>query len=164
MLHHFSISVNQPQRVAEVFGEILQGRVVPFPSHPGSYMVVSGDEFGTLIEFYPIGTVIIPQAKNGQCGFASAPQSSNYTPFHVAISVPIGLEEIERIAVREGWDAFHVNRHGLVELVEFWVENRLMIELLTPKMAETYLSLFKPDVIEAVLEGFIAQSAAPATV
>lgn len=164
MLHHFSISVNQPQHVAEVFGEILQGRVVPFPPHPGSYMVVAGDEFGTLIEFYPIETVIIPQAKNGQCGFASAPQSSNYTPFHVAISVPTSLEEIERIAVREGWDAFHVNRDGLVDLVEFWVENRLMIELLTPKMAETYLSLFKSDVIEAVLAGFIAQSAAPATV
>jgi hypothetical protein len=148
MLHHISIAVNQPQQVAEVMAEIFQGQAIPFPPHPGSYLVIAMDEFGTAIELYPIDTVIVPQM-----GFKTTPQpATGYTPFHAAISVPISLEQIERITDRTGWPIYVCNRDGLFDVIELWIENRLMVELLTPTMAEKYLQLFHPEQLEANLQ------------
>jgi hypothetical protein len=148
MLHHISIAVNHPQPVAEVLAQIFQGRAVPFPPHPGSYMVLALDEFGTAIELYPIDTVMVPQV-----GFQTTPQpATGYTPFHAAISVPISLEQIERIAEQAGWPIYVCDRDGLFNVIELWIENRLMVELLTPAMAAKYLQLFQPDQLEANLQ------------
>jgi hypothetical protein len=69
MLHHISIAVNNPHHVASVLAEIMQGDVIPFPPNPGSYVALAEDEFGTMIEFYPAGTALIPNAWEGQAGF-----------------------------------------------------------------------------------------------
>jgi hypothetical protein len=98
-----------------------------------------------MIELYPAGTELIPNAWSGQAGFQNNEQSSQYSCVHAAISVPISLEEIERIGTREGWRVFTANRDGLFDVVEFWIENRLMLELLTPAIAPKYLNVFSPQ-------------------
>ncbi len=145
MLHHISIAVNNPHHVASVLAEIMQGSVIPFPPNPGSYVALAKDEFGTMIELYPARTELIPNAWEGQAGFQNNEQSSQYSSVHAALSVPISLEEIERIGTREGWRVFAANRDGLFYVVEFWIENRLMLELLTPAIAPTYLNVFSPQ-------------------
>ena len=151
MLHHISIAVQNPLHVAEVLAEILKGHVVPFPFNPGSYVALAGDEFGTLIELYPLGSELIPNAWEGEAGFQINQQFSHYTPFHAAISVAISLEEIERIGTREGWRVFSASRDGLFDVIEFWVENRLMLEFLTPAMAHKYLQALDPDTLPALI-------------
>lgn len=145
MLHHISIAVHNPLHVAKVLAEILRGSVAPFPFNPGSYVTLAGDEFGTLFEFYPIGSELVPDAHEGQAGFQINSQTTQYTSFHAAISVPTSLEEIERIGDREGWRVLLANRDGLFDVVEFWVENRLMLEFLTPTIAPKYLAAFNPQ-------------------
>jgi hypothetical protein len=154
MLHHISIAVCDPMHVAKVLAEILQGSVMPFPPNPGSYMTLAGDEFGTMLEFYPIGTELIPNAWQGQAGFQLNERSSYYTSVHAAISVPISLEEIERIGEREGWRVVPANRDGLFDVVEFWVENRLMLELLTPAIVSKYLEALSPQHLKAFANEF----------
>ncbi len=154
MIHHISIAVNNPAHVAEVLAEILQGSVIPFPPNPNSYVTLAGDQFGTLIELYPLGSEMIPNAHEGEAGFQLNQQVSHYTAFHAAISVPIGLEEIERIGLREGWRVFPANRDGLFDVVEFWLENRLMMELLTPAIAPQYLKALNPETLPAMIEQF----------
>ena len=158
MLHHISVAVNYPQQVANVLAEIFQGQAVPFPPHPGSYMVLAKDEFGTVVELYPIETIIVPKINQGQAGFLSTQIAPEYTSVHAAISVPLSLEEIERIGAQQGWQVSLCNRDGFFDVVEFWVENRLMLELLTPRMAAAYLQLFQPDQIEANLQKVYAYS------
>lgn len=158
MLHHISVAVNRPQQVADVLAEIFQGQAVHFPPHPGSYMVLAKDEFGTAIELYPIETIIVPKINQGQAGFCSAQVASEYTSVHAAISVPLNLEEIERIGARQGWQVSVCDRDGLFNVIEFWVENRLMLELLTPQMTATYLQLFHPNQLEANLQKFMAMA------
>ncbi len=145
MLHHMSISVSNPLHVANVLAEIMQGTAVPFPAHPSSYMALAGDKFGTAIELYPIGTELVPNANQGQVGFQIDFQTSYYLPVHAAISVPTHLAEIERIGARERWQTRLCNRDGLFDVVEFWIENRLMLELLTPAMAIKYMECLRPD-------------------
>jgi hypothetical protein len=145
MLHHISISVSNPLHVANVLAEIMQGRAVPFLPHPGSYMAVAGDKFGTAIELYPIGTELIPDVSTGQVGFQVDLHCSYYLPIHAAVSVPTNLKEIERIGARERWQTRLCNRDGLFDVLEFWIENRLMLELLTPAMAIKYMDCLHPE-------------------
>ncbi|WP_346293380.1 hypothetical protein [Sphaerothrix gracilis] len=152
MLHHISVAVNDPLHVATVMAEVFEGHVVPFPFNPGSYAALAGDEFGTLIEFYPNGSELIPDAHEGQAGFQLNPQASHYSSFHAAISVPISLEQIERIGEREGWRVLQASRDGLFDVVEFWVENRLMLELLTPAIAAQYLQALSPERLPEMID------------
>jgi hypothetical protein len=152
MLHHISIAVHNPLHVAQVLAEIFKGRVVPFPFNPGSYATLAGDEFGTLIELYPLGSELIPDACHGEAGFQIGQSSSHYVSFHAAISVPVSLEEIERIGEREGWRVFFASRDGLFDVIEFWVENRLMLELLTPAMTTKYLQAFDPETLPTLVD------------
>jgi hypothetical protein len=105
-----------------------------------------------MFEFYPIGTELIPDSHQGQAGFQLNQQPTHYTSVHAAISVPASLEEIERIGEQEGWRVFLANRDGLFDVVEFWVENRLMLELLTPALTPRYLSVFSPQKLPELVD------------
>lgn len=139
MIHHISIAVNNPHHVAQVLAEILKAEAVPFFPNPGSYVVIPFDEHGTVIELYPLGSQIKPGEGDEQCVFVNNPINSGFTDIHAAISVSTSQEEIERIGAREGWRVLPCNRDSFFDVIEFWVENRLMIELLTPDMASQYL-------------------------
>jgi hypothetical protein len=39
MIHHLSISAQNPQHVAQVLAEILQGQPTPHPFNPGGYII-----------------------------------------------------------------------------------------------------------------------------
>ncbi|MEG3958865.1 hypothetical protein [Microcoleus sp. herbarium2] len=56
MIPHFSISAQNPQHVAQVLAEIIQGQPTPHPLNPGGYIIFPFDEYGTEIEVYPLGT------------------------------------------------------------------------------------------------------------
>ncbi|HIK32878.1 MAG TPA: hypothetical protein IGS17_20525 [Oscillatoriales cyanobacterium M59_W2019_021] len=150
MIHHFSISAKNPERVASVLAEIWQGKAYPFPPHPGSHMVVPGDEYGSLIEIYPLGTELTPSSGNEPI-FSRNPSTSSLTATHAAISVPTEAETIAQIGDRQGWRVQVCDR-GPFRVVEFWVENRLLLELLPPAMASEYLEFVKPENIEAYFE------------
>ncbi|BAY78133.1 hypothetical protein NIES25_46040 [Nostoc linckia NIES-25] len=139
MIHHISIAVRNPNHVAQVLAEILKAQAVAFPPNPGSYMVIPFDEHGTAIELYPLGSQIEPGEGDEECAFVHTAISSRFTDIHAAISVPSSQEEIEQIGVREGWRVVRCNRDSFFDVIEFWVENRLMIEFLTPEMASVYL-------------------------
>jgi hypothetical protein len=140
MIHHISISAEHPQHVASVLASVLKGQVAPFPPHPGSYFVIPFDEQGTAIEIYPLGSEILPGVGDEQCKFQINDNVSRFTATHAAISVPINQKEIEQIGKREGWRVVRCDRESFFDVIEFWVENRLMIELLTPEMVSKYLA------------------------
>ncbi|MBW4631900.1 MAG: hypothetical protein KME30_08330 [Iphinoe sp. HA4291-MV1] len=154
MIHHISIPANNPLHVAKVLAEVFNGKMGKFLPNPNSYMVVAGDEYGTLIEIYPLGSEIIPGQGDQQASFQEAPHPATYTATHAAISVPTSLEQIERIAAREGWRVLPCNRDGFFDVIEFWIENRLMLEFLTPAMASQYLNAMHPSNIEKLLADF----------
>jgi hypothetical protein len=156
MLHHISIAVNQPLNVAKVLAEVSEGRVFPFPPHPGSYIVITGDKYGTAIEVLPSDTVLVPGESEVQ--FQENTSSSEFIAVHAAISVPSSQEEIEQIARREGWRVLYGDR-GSFQVIEFWVENKLLLEFLPPAFVPRYLEFMQLDNIIA-----FAQMAEPTQV
>ncbi|TBR58303.1 hypothetical protein B4U84_20450 [Westiellopsis prolifica IICB1] len=144
MIHHISVSAKNPQHVAQVLAKVLKGQAAPFPPNPGSYIVFPGDEYGTAVEVYPLASEILPgTSPDEHCMFVHNDNPSMFTATHAAISVPVTQEEIEQVGMSEGWRVVRCSRESLFDVMEFWVENRLMIELLTPEMASQYLAFTK---------------------
>jgi hypothetical protein len=148
MIHHFSISAQNPQNVAQVLAEVMNGKAVPFYPHPGSYVVFHLDEYGTAIEVYPLETELLPGEGDQELNFAKTDKSSNYVSTHAAISVSTTQEKIEEIGQREGWRVVRCNRDSFFDVMEFWLENRVLIEFLTPEMAQQYLAVTHPENLE----------------
>ena len=143
MIHHISIPAENPLHVAEVLAELFNGFSAPFPSHPDSYVAFAGDEYGTLIEVYPFGTEMIPGENDKPIQY----QENTFRPFiatHAAISIPLERSQIEQIAQREQWRCLLCSR-GHFDVIEFWLENTVLLELATPELAKQYTAVLTPE-------------------
>jgi hypothetical protein len=149
MLHHISFAVRDPHHVAEVVAELWQGKMMPFPGHTGSFIALAMDAYGTAIEFLPKGSVLKPTS-NESSDWASEPSLTGYTATHVNMAVPISEAEIYDVAKREGWRAVRSGRQGLLELIEFWIENEIMLELMPPNLMESYQTVVQPESLKAL--------------
>lgn len=139
MIHHLSIPADDPKHVAQVFAELFQGASIPFPPNPGAFMAIARDSHGTSLEVYPADTQLKP---NGVVGseFVRSGQAPGYGAVHFAVSVERPQAEVEAIARREGWACHVCSRGGNFDVIEVWVENRFMVEVLPPDFAARYLS------------------------
>ncbi|HAX80223.1 MAG TPA: hypothetical protein DCY88_31395 [Cyanobacteria bacterium UBA11372] len=151
MIHHISIPAENPVKVAHVLSELWNGQFAPFYPYSGSYVVFKLDDSGTLIEIYPLGTELLPGTGDQQVGFTANPHSSAYSATHAAISTVLSEAEILAIANREGWRALRCSRDGFFDLIEFWVENRLLLELLPPDIVPKYLAFMQPRSLQKFL-------------
>ena len=67
------------------------------------------------------------------------------------LSVPLEQDEIERIGAREGWRTKTFGRGArggqkpFFHVIEFWLENRLMIKVVSPAMAKEYEHFMKNE-------------------
>lgn len=145
MIHHLSIAAREPERVARVLAELMGGYAGPFIGpFPGAFVVYTEDGFGTGIEVYAERTQVVPGDGDAMCrvvdGDAPAPSA-----FHALISVKADRATIERVGAREGWRTQHFWRGPgsmrLFELYEFWIENRVMLELVTEDMVPAYVAI-----------------------
>ena len=144
MIHHVSIPAREPQHVAEVLAELMNGKCVPFGPLEGAFMATSGDANGTMIEVYPERATLDIPDHDDQVVIGDNPAPPQTWPFHVLLSVQREVEEVERIGAREGWRAKTFGRgmqgqNPFFHVIEFWLENRLLIEIATPAMAQEYL-------------------------
>ncbi len=157
MIHHISIAAHHPRHVSQVLAEILQGQSVPFPGYPDSYVALALDSPGTMIEVHPIGHAFFPgHETNEAVKLQSHPVSSNNTAIHAAISVSISKDQIQAIAKREGWRMVYCNRHDYFDVIEFWVENQLLLEFLPPEIVTQYLTFMEPRSLQKVAQAAAA--------
>jgi hypothetical protein len=148
MIHHVSIPAREPRHVAEVLAELMNGKCMPFGPLDGAFMAMSSDTNGTMIEVYPERTTLNIPDNDDQVVFVEGPAAQRTWPFHVLLSVSREAEEIERIGAREGWRAKTFGRgmrgqKPFFHVIEFWLENRLMIEVATPAMTQEYLDFLQ---------------------
>jgi hypothetical protein len=143
MIHHVSIPARDPEHVARVLGELLGGYVGPFVGPiPGSCVAYADDAHGSGFEVYPERTTFVPGQGDdmGEVQLHDVPSSF---AFHALVSVKVDRATIERVGKREGWRTKHFWRGPnpevrLFELYEFWIENRIMLELVTEDMLPNY--------------------------
>jgi len=138
MIHHLSVAAADPQGVGQFFADVMGGVVVDFPPNPGSCMVFKADGHGTAVEIYPAGSVMVPNGEPGAI-FLRQPEAAGRSPTHFALSVALSQEDVLARAQAKGWDAFVCDRGGHFRVVEVWIENTWLVELLPPTFAAEYL-------------------------
>ena len=71
-----------------------------------------------------------------------------YTATHIALTTPLSLDEIYAIAKRENWRANYCSRRQSFRLVEFWVEDRILVELILEQDLEDAIAALKVDAFD----------------
>jgi catechol 2,3-dioxygenase-like lactoylglutathione lyase family enzyme len=148
MIHHLSIAARDPKQAAGVLAEIMGGTAVPFPPNPGSFFALQLDEHGSGVEVYPAGTELQPGGAIGG-GFVKH-EPRGFGPTHFALSVTTDAETVRALAQRAGWQCFDCAR-GPFHVIEVWVENETMVEVLPPEYAREYLAFTRPDNVRAAM-------------
>jgi hypothetical protein len=139
MLFHMSIAAHDPRRVASAIAEIWGGEACVFPPViEGSWVAMAGDDRGTILEIYPIDTVL-REGADGADAYGERTGTVVHTPTHGAIATNLDRDAVLVIAKREGWSAKYCKRGGKFGVIEMWIEGRQMIEVLTPEMQREYL-------------------------
>jgi hypothetical protein len=138
MIFHASIPADNPQQVADVIAELWRGEAFRFPPWPGAYVAMSGDDRGSTIEVYPRATVIAPGIDGEMARPAESPALGPLSTFHLAIATPLAPQDVLAIGAREGWRAVRCSRGGFFDVIELWIENSLLVEVLTDEMRRAY--------------------------
>lgn len=174
MINHISIAVNEPERVANFLAKVWDGMVYPFPPAPGSFFVIANDGRGTAVEIIPAGTVLVPgegmpdendltaPTEEFEAQFVQSEFRPRYVATHLNISTKKSIDEIRELAKSEGWRVLVCNRGGgLFQLIEVWVENTFMLELMTPEQTQRYVEITDPEFMSAAFADVLAQTHPP---
>ena len=139
MIHHLSVAARDPKAVAEFFAELIGGVVIDFPPNPGGYVTFTADGHGTAVEVYPAGSLMVPHGEAGSIFTRRPAEPIDRSPTHFALSVQTGPAEVAAMAAQRGWDCFTCDRGGHFHVMEVWVENAWLVEVLPPAFAAEYL-------------------------
>jgi len=129
MIFHASIPAKDPGHVAEVLAELLGGKVTPFGQQ--GFMAWSGTHPGHMVEVLPVEAPALADHGQGR---------SLYDAVHFALGVEKTPEEVIAIGRREGWRTRRCRRGGAFDVIELWLEDHFMLEVLTPEMQREYLA------------------------
>jgi len=142
MIAHFSIPARDPQATADVSARLIDGVAVRFPVVDGGWMVLARDGSGTGVEVIP-DTAVIAAGEGPIDGarFTSGPREAPAGPtaIHFALTSALSTDEVIALGEAEGWRAVHADR-GPFDLVELWIDNRIMVEVLPPAGAARYMA------------------------
>lgn len=143
MIFHLSIAADDPARVARVVAELWGGdaRIFP-PVGQGSAVAIAGDGSGTTLEIYARGTELVPGEGDADAEVVINPTASRLTATHAAIATSLSQTQVLAIAEREGWLAKYCKRGGFFGVIELWLENATLIEVMTPEMQDEYRALW----------------------
>jgi hypothetical protein len=146
MIFHASFAARNPRQVTSAIAEIIGGTAMQFPFvGRASWVAVAGDDKGTMIEVYADGEELQPDI-----GEAVAVRSMprRFSATHLAIATQLSEAEVLEVADRENWLARYCKRGGEdfgFGVIELWVENRLLVEVLTQDMQREYLAMAKAN-------------------
>ena len=116
-------------------------------------MAVSGDEHGSMIEVYPENVALVPGRDDKQVR-AAHDATPGYVPFHLLLSVPVdradgGADRRARGLAHPYFGRGAPGQPPAFHVIEFWVENRVMVEVATPDMVAEYTRLIRYDALDA---------------
>ncbi len=146
-----SINARDPKIVGKTLAQIMGGKCMPFLPFPDSWIAFAQQDDGTAIEVYPLEHRLEPGNSQVQCAKG---ETDNGTTFaHIALATWLATDDILAIGSKHGWTSRLCNR-GPFECVELWLENRLLIEILTPQMQAQYHANMKMADWAAMFGGF----------
>ena len=145
MIHQMSIAAREPRVVAGAVAELWGGEAFPFPPvAEGSWVAISGDSRGTTMEIYPFGAELQPAEGDADGVAVMTARPTPFTATHAAIATEMDDAQVHALAARHGWLSQYRKRGGKFGVIEVWVENAVLLEVLTPAMQREYTGFMSP--------------------
>lgn len=139
MILHASFSVDVPERAAKAVAELMGGEAFALPEfNEKAWMSLAGDDVGTLIQFLPRG-VQFRYVQDATVAHAVGVPFRE-SAFHLLIETPLDQPGILDVARRHGCRA-HQAMHGPLALTEFWIDECVLIEVVTAEQPAAYKSM-----------------------
>jgi len=150
MIFHASIPADEPRRTAEAIATLWGGRAYPCPMlTPGSWVALAGDDRGSIIELLPRGTEFRRLAGE-HCQIEQGAPTRNGA-YHLLISTALDVEAVVALAIEKGFDA-HMANHGGLPVIEFWIDDCFLLEVLTPEYEAVYRASVTFAAADAMVE------------
>ena len=119
-----------------MLAELWRGEAFPFPMvGKGSWVAMAGDDRRSTIEVYPRDMALYPTERAGEERYEAVSRNG---PFHAAVATPLSIEQVDEIGRKYGCHTSLCQRGPWFRVIEFWVDNCLMLEMLTPEMQAEY--------------------------
>jgi len=158
MIAHVSVPARDPRRTALLLAALIDGEVFDFPVVPGASIAVARDGSGLAIEVYP--DTMAHHPGSGDADPAFVPQDPRTQPwedqihpdgqqlqpsaFHVALVSRLGDDAVVALARRAGFRAIRCDRAGVFRLIEVWLDNAVLVEVLNVDEAVRYRKFMNP--------------------
>jgi len=139
MIAHVSLPADDCAHVAKVLSDMLGGGALRFPpGGPEAWNCWSrNNDFQIVVT--PRGNVMVAgPTEHGWASRPKEPAAERAHESHFAMAVERSAAEIVELAQAAGWRALVCNRGGFFELVEVWVENAYLVEVLDPNQLADY--------------------------
>jgi len=150
MIYHAAIPANDPKSAAEALAQIMGGEAMPFPVVPESWIAWSGDG-ETELEVVPRGHGFARADGGKEPRWVPASEGLGASGWHVAIGTERAAQDVVRIARAAGWPAQICDRAGFFEIIEVWVDDCSLVEVLDPNMQRRYREAFSRETWKAAL-------------
>lgn len=125
-----------------MLAELWRGEAFPFPMvGKGSWVAHAGDDRRSTIEVYERGMALYPTDGAGEERYEPLPR---HGPFHAAVATPLCIDEVLEIGRRYGCRTSVCQRGPFFRVIEFWVDNCMMLEMMTPEMQAEYQATVTP--------------------
>ena len=156
MIFHLSIDADDPARTAAALARIWDCEALPFPpAGDAAWVVLADDGRGSAIEVYPRGAVLEPGPGDTDVQGHVAEPAAALSATHVAVATPLGEADVHAIAAAEGWRSVTHWRGDMFRVIEVWVDNRLLVEVLTAEMQAQYVRALSATGWRAALQGAV---------
>lgn len=158
MIAHVSIPAADPCRTALLLSALIDGQAFAFPVVAGAWIAVANDNSGLAIEVYPDGMAHHPGT--GEPDPAVVPNGPQTLPwedqiypdgaqlrpsaFHLALTTQLSDQAVIELARAAGFRTVPCDRGGVFRLVEVWLDNMVLVEVLNSAETARYRSFMNP--------------------
>ncbi len=161
MIAHVSIPAKDPKQTSLLLAALMKGEAFPFPVVPGAWIAIANDGLGTAVEVYPNGMAHHagegePDAAMQPSGPATLPWEDQIYPdgeqlrpsaFHFAMTSPLGEAEVMELGRSAGLRTVRCERGGVFALVEIWLDDTLLVEVLTEGEPGRYAAFMNSEAV-----------------
>lgn len=158
MIAHMSVPSATPMETALFFAALIDGVAFDFPVVAGAAIAVARDGSGTAVEVYPpamahhpgtgqadhTATLNGPAAMPWEDQIYPEPEDGRASSFHLAIETRLTRAEVMSRANTLGWRSLFCERAGVFGVIEVWIDNRYLVEVLTTEEAVRYRNFMNP--------------------
>jgi hypothetical protein len=164
MIAHVSIPARNPRDTALLLAAIIGGEAFRFPVVQDAWIAVARDGSGLAVEVYPetmahhpgVGDVDPalkpdgPQAMPWEDQIYADGLQIRASAFHFALASPLSDDDILNVARRAGLRALKCERGGVFGVVEVWLENAILVEVLSAREFARYRDFMNPAACAAM--------------